>query len=93
MVEHKIEAPASRVTDKRNPLKETVTIEEETSTGLKAPKAKFMELSRYRSKFGEPAPELVKSNVYNGVTVQGVDIIDEEERVCICPKDIEKDNC
>ena len=82
LVEALNENPGLRMTATTNIFgnpEEYVTVEDQARTGLKGPKTRFMELSKYTKKFGAPLPEKVKTNVYNGVSVQGVDIILSED--------------
>ncbi|CAK9075783.1 unnamed protein product, partial [Durusdinium trenchii] len=76
LVKQKMENPALKMTKS---LRESINVEEEVVTGLKGPKKRFLELSAYERKFG-PAPEdQIKQQVYNGQTLLGVDVIDEDD--------------
>lgn len=60
LTKKKIENPGLRFSTK-SALKEELTMQEETTSGLRAPKKSFMLLERYEKKFGRPDPSLIKT--------------------------------
>lgn len=60
LTKKKIENPGLRFSTK-SALKEELTMREETTSGLRAPKKSFMLLERYEKKFGRPDPSLIKT--------------------------------
>ena len=72
--------PASRVTAALDLFgaEERVTVSETQRQGLKGPKTKFMELSVFVRKFGQPAAERVKTELFKGKQITGVDVINSE---------------
>ena len=75
----KIETPGLRITAGNNMLKERLVAGETKKQGLKAPKVQFMELSVYRKTHGEPAPGAIKSIVFRGRRIEGVDVQKQED--------------
>lgn len=87
LVEMKKSDPSSRVTASVNIFgaEESITMAETQRHGLQGPKTKFMEISVFVRKFGQPAPERIKTKLFKGKQITGVDIIDSEdfwERAC-----------
>ena len=68
LLDQKLEDPRCRITIGKNPFNkmESVNIVEKRNQGLKAPRMRFCELEIFRAKFGEPAPEKVKTQVFAG---------------------------
>lgn len=60
LTKKKIENPGLRFSTK-SALKEELTMQEETTSGLRAPKKSFMLPERYEKKFGRPDPSLIKT--------------------------------
>ena len=81
LLNKKIETPGLRMS---KGLKEHLTMQEETVSGLRGPKAKFMELSVYEEKFGPAPPEKIKTITYKGASIRGVDVIDDKVRLVFC---------
>ena len=79
LLEKKKENPKCRITLNNNDIKEKITVQEETVTGMEGPKVKWMELSKYEKKFGKADPNKLRSHLINGKTVSGVDYIESDE--------------
>eukprot|EP00435_Cladocopium_sp_Y103_P063797 s158_g25.t1 len=63
-------------------LRETIVVTEEEKVGLRGPKRKFLELSKYEQRFG-PAPSgKIKTITWKGQKLRGVDVINEEDESC-----------
>ena len=75
----KIENPCLRLSTASNVLKESITANERTTQGLKAPEKAFMELSVYIKRHGQPRPEDVKTVHFKGKDIVGVDVQKEED--------------
>lgn len=75
----KIENPGLRISAGSNMLKEQILATEQTKQGLRAPKKQFMELSVYRERHGEPSPGMVKTIVFRGKKLTGVDVQRRED--------------
>ena len=67
----KHENPNVRLKDQ---LKETVAVNEAETCGIRAPKKSFMMLSEYEKRHGKARPEQVKTIVWKGERIQGVDV-------------------
>ena len=81
LVEIKIQNPAARVQSAED-LKgsERVKVTETKRQGLKAPKKKFMVLSKFRKKFPSKKvdPSQIRTHVIDGEKFEGVDVISSE---------------
>ena len=55
---------------------------EEETTGLRAPKKSFLELSQYEKLHGPADPSKVKSITFRGQVIRGVDVIRAEDASC-----------
>ena len=76
LLDIKRENPRSRITSAlANTLFETVSINEERRTGLKAPKTNWMELSLYEARYGPANPANYRSHIIDGKSVTGVDFV------------------
>lgn len=83
LLEAKKQNPMLRMTSSTNlfgQASESVTTHQTRRMGLKAPKKRFMLLAKYESRYGKPAPELIKSQTFDGVTMEGVDVVLSEDR-------------
>ena len=78
--------PKCRVTSGNNALKETITVQEERRTGMKAPTTRWMRLDKYEKKFGKANPAMIRSNMIDGKMVSGVDFIHPDESGSRCKK-------
>ncbi len=78
LVKKKTENPGLRFSTKSS-LKEELTMQEETTSGLRAPKKAFMVLEKYEKKYGKPDPSLIKTIRYRGKVLQGVDVQKDED--------------
>ena len=75
----KIETPGLRITSGNNMRKERFVATETKKQGIKAPKVQFMELGAYRQTHGEPAPGAIKSIIFRGRRIEGVDVQRKED--------------
>ena len=80
LLERKKANPRCRVTAANNTLKESISVQEEKTTGLNAPKMQWMELSLYEQKYGPADPKAIRVHNINGKAVTGVDFIEKKDR-------------
>lgn len=80
----KAENPRSRVTAANNPVKETVTMHEDRRVGLKGPRVRWMERTKYEEKYGPAKESALRCHMIGGKSVCGVDYIhaDAPSRHC-----------
>ena len=64
------------------PLKESISVSEEEKVGMRGPKRKFLELSKYEQRFGPAPAGKIKTITFKGQKIKGVDIIREEDAPC-----------
>ncbi len=65
-----------------NPLRENLLMSEEETTGLRAPKKSFLELSQYEKLHGPAPVGKIKTIKFRGQLLRGVDVIKEEDVSC-----------
>ena len=81
LVKLKAENPKIRLSGP-NPLRETIVVSEEEKVGMRGPKPKFLELSKYEQRFGPAPPGQIKTISFKGQKIRGVDVINEEDESC-----------
>ena len=81
LVKLKTENPKIRLSGP-NPLRESIVVSEEEKVGMRGPKRKFLELSKYEQRFGPAPPHQIKCITFKGQKIRGVDIINEEDESC-----------
>ena len=83
LVEAKVQNPSMRVSSSSNIFgspDESVSLNEVQTMGLRAPKKKIWTLAKYTKTYGAPPPEKIRTVEFNGQKVQGVDVMNSEER-------------
>eukprot|EP00438_Fugacium_kawagutii_P023307 Skav226244 [mRNA] locus=scaffold1218:568080:569018:- [translate_table: standard] len=73
LVKLKTENPKIRLTGS-TPRRESVLVSEQDTSGLRAPKRSFMELSAYEKRYGPAPAGKIKTINWKGKTLRGVDV-------------------